>query len=301
MTKKLLFIVVLLLSMSVCANAWVGYYGCRTAGDKDATINYSPYFTFVGAMGNSSGISTAPGAIDSYGLYISANVPVVGVRTGTFAVDLPTTGYYTAYTTWGTNTSGKTNSQWNLTSATGVTTTYLDQANIANKSLWWSLGTQKFNANDAAHTKITLTNANQTTSGSLYVHSVKFEAATPDAVTNTGPADGVAAALETFGNLSWTAGANTMFFDVYFGQTSGALDLYMGDLTADTLVADIAGMIDYGQTYYWRVDAKNVDVVTQGAEWSFSTNALAVPEPGSMLALATGLIGLVGVIRRKRA
>jgi hypothetical protein len=49
--------------------------------------------------------------------------------------------------------------------------------------------------------------------------------------------------------------------------------------------------------YFWRVDAKNVDVTTHGAEYSFTTT----PEPSSMLALAAGLVGFFGIIRRKKA
>ena len=302
--KRIMFlatIVLITLSFSVCATAWTGIYSARVAGDKDATIDLNSWFTGQGALGSSSGTNTAAGAPDCYGLYTSSYFSVVGLRSGTYANALPTTGYYEAFTSWGTTTSAKTNAHHVVTSAGGATSDYyLNQ--LASSDYWASLGVHKYNANDAANTKIMLTNDNQSTSGSLYHHSAKYESVTPGAAIYGGPANGATGTVDDFMELSWTAGDYTSFFDVYFGTTSGSLGLLAGDLTPDMLACDLVGSLAAGTQYFWRVDAKNVELVTQGAEWSFTTDLVGgVPEPGSMLALGSGLIGLFGIMRRKRA
>lgn len=300
--KKLLFVVVILLALSLSANAATHVFGCRAAGDKDATIDFAPGFTYTGAPPGSSGaVSTAPGAIDSWGLYVSSNTPVVGVRTATYSNALPVGGYYEVFATWATNTNGKTDAKHVVTAAGGVTTTHLlDQANASNKSKWVTMGVHKYNANDAANTKVTLTNDNQNASGSLYLHSIQYVSATPGAVTNTGPANGATGEAMDFVDLglSWTAGLYNMAYDVWFGDDSNNMTKIMSAFAGTGLGLDPGG-IEAGKTYFWRVDALNVDNVTQGETWSFTTNP--IPEPGSMLALASGLVGLFGIIRRKRA
>ncbi len=298
MTKKLLLVAALLLALSVSASAWTGVYCARIDGDKGATPVLQPWFTYVGAVANSGAVSTAPGTpANTNGLYTAANVGAVGLRTLTYSVGLPTAGYYEAFITWATTTNAPTSVKHIVREAGGVTTNYFINQ-LATKNVWAGLGIHKFNASDAANTKITVSNEGQT-AGSIYVHSVKFESVTPGAV-GYGIANGASldvADLIDLG-LSWTAGQYAMAYDLWFGESAGSMTKLIGNYNGLGFGLDpdaIAG----GKTYFWRVDAINVDKTTQGELRSFSTNA--IPEPGSMLALATGFVGLFGIIRRKRS
>ncbi|MGI6295808.1 MAG: PEP-CTERM sorting domain-containing protein [Armatimonadota bacterium] len=298
MTKRLLLVAALLLALAVSANAWTGVYCARVTGDTGAVPNLQPWFTYVGAVGNSGAYGTAPGVpANTFGLYTAANVNVVGLRTMTYSVGLPTAGYYEAFITWATTTNAPTSVKHIVTEAGGATSNYFINQ-LATKNVWAGLGVHKFNANDAANTKITVSNEGQT-AGSIYVHSVKFESVTPGAV-GYGIANGASLDLGDLMDLglSWTAGQYAMAYDLWFGEDPNAMTKLIGNYNGLGFGLDpeaIAG----GKTYFWRVDSINVDKTTQGELRSFSTNA--IPEPGSMLALATGFVGLFGIIRRKRS
>ncbi len=122
--------------------------------------------------------------------------------------------------------------------------------------------------------------------------------ATPTKVTNTGPANGATGIVLTgAGNeLTWTAGQYNSFFDVFCDTNANPTTKVASDITALTFDPDGLGLAS-STTYFWKVVAKNVDLSATGDIWSFTT----VPEPGSMLALGTGLLGLFGFIRRRKA
>jgi hypothetical protein len=78
--------------------------------------------------------------------------------------------------------------------------------------------------------------------------------------------------------LSWTAGFGGVFHDIYFGtyfdyvkdaNISKGLGVYQG---RNIDVNFIAEELDFGQTYYWRVDEVEADDTTihQGDTWSFT-------------------------------
>ncbi len=76
--------------------------------------------------------------------------------------------------------------------------------------------------------------------------------------------------------LSWTAGDDAVEHDVYLGADPNAVaaadaSVHRGR-QAETMF--VAGILDFGATYYWRVDEVAADgTVTPGRVWSFNTEA----------------------------
>ncbi len=82
------------------------------------------------------------------------------------------------------------------------------------------------------------------------------------------PADGAADAAEN-AVLSWTAGLNASSHAVYFGTTP---ELGTADLKAmQPGTSYNPGALDWGTTYYWRIDETNPIGVSTGLVWSFTT------------------------------
>ncbi len=88
--------------------------------------------------------------------------------------------------------------------------------------------------------------------------------------------------------LGWTPGEYAATHDVYFGTTFDDVNqasrgdpagvLLSQDQTAATY--DPAGVLDFGQTYYWRIDEVNAppdNTVLKGNVWSFTTEPFAYP------------------------
>ncbi len=71
-------------------------------------------------------------------------------------------------------------------------------------------------------------------------------------------------------DLDWAAGGHTTYYDVYFG-TPGNLVLLDITTTPTTILAIASGVMDYGVTYNWRVDARNALATATGDVWSFTT------------------------------
>jgi hypothetical protein len=76
--------------------------------------------------------------------------------------------------------------------------------------------------------------------------------------------------------LSWAAGAIATSHDVYFGTSLAGVtnattssDEYKTNLPAGTTTYDLPGFLDYGRTYYWRIDAKNPVEKKKGDVWRF--------------------------------
>ena len=68
-------------------------------------------------------------------------------------------------------------------------------------------------------------------------------------------------------DLIWTAGADTLAHDVYFG-TAVVPTLVSANQTSSNYDP---GTLAFNQTYYWRIDEKNANGTTTGDIWSFST------------------------------
>ncbi len=87
--------------------------------------------------------------------------------------------------------------------------------------------------------------------------------------------------------LGWTAGSFAASHDVYFGTDMTAVGAAsradaMGVLASQGqsgTTFDPAGLLEFGQTYYWRVDEVNAtpDTVFAGPVWTFTTEPFLYP------------------------
>jgi len=157
---------------------------------------------------------------------------------------------------------------------------------------WNTMGTYK---TTVATPKIRF-DENGTTTNRWYLDQLRFTSATPTKVTNVAPANGATGVALTGTSLTWIAGSYNSFFDVFCDTNANPTTLVGSNLVEGT-TSQLLSPLASSTTYYWKVVAKNVDNSAAGDIWSFTT----VPEPGSLLALGTGLLGLFGFIRRRRA
>jgi hypothetical protein len=83
--------------------------------------------------------------------------------------------------------------------------------------------------------------------------------------------------------LNWAAGEFAATHDVYFGMSFA--DVNDGSAIAlvsqgQTETSYDAGILEYGQTYYWRIDEKNPapdNTIFKGNIWSFTVEPIAIP------------------------
>lgn len=87
--------------------------------------------------------------------------------------------------------------------------------------------------------------------------------------------------------LSWKAGASAAAHDVYFGTDLASVTDAAGDNPMDVLLSqaqaetsyDPDGLLDYGQTYYWRIDEiDDSDNTVTGHVWNFTVENYIVDD-----------------------
>lgn len=210
-------------------------------------------------------------------------------------------GYYNVYATWATNAyaTGIPAPTWTVNNAGTAVNIAIAQTSGAN--VWNTLATgKKFNAGTTYKTRLTTAGTN-VSNKRTYFDSVAWVANTPTAVANTGPANNALNIPLTGAgnNLTWTAGNFNSFFDVFFDTNSNPTTKVGSNLVEGTLSfdPDSLGLLP-GTKYFWKIQAKNVDLSAAGTIWNFTT---VVPEPSGLIALGTGLLGMVGFMRRRRA
>ncbi len=87
--------------------------------------------------------------------------------------------------------------------------------------------------------------------------------------------------------LAWTPGAGATTHDVYLGTSADDLSLLSQGQAAATYDA---GILEFGQTYFWRVDETAGDgTVVQGNVWSFTAEPFAYPISG-IIATTNGTV-----------
>lgn len=94
----------------------------------------------------------------------------------------------------------------------------------------------------------------------------------PDAVSNPFPLD-EASYVNLSANLSWATGNNTDNFLVYFGTESNP------PLVNTQTTASYQPTLMASTTYFWRIEASNVNGETSSPIWSFTTGLANLDEP----------------------
>jgi len=105
----------------------------------------------------------------------------------------------------------------------------------------------------------------------------------PSQASNPSPDDG-ASGVSPDVILSWAAGADARSHDVYFGTdplavadaTTGSSQ-YQGNQAATTF--DPPGLLDFGQTYHWRIDEILDTTTSKGQVWKFHVDDGKAKDP----------------------
>ncbi|HEX5130853.1 MAG TPA: hypothetical protein VFX92_00050, partial [Candidatus Krumholzibacteria bacterium] len=145
--------------------------------------------------------------------------------------------------------------------------------------------------------RVVAKDANGTRSGPLWNFTTATAPCTagPSAITLVGPADGATGValdelLRWGGGNSQCAGLSSVY-DVYFGTTSPPP---FDHANGDSKLWD-PGTLAYATTYYWRIEAKDANGTTPGAEWQFTTAAAPCVLPPSAITLTAPANGATNI------
>lgn len=97
----------------------------------------------------------------------------------------------------------------------------------------------------------------------------------PDKAIPVSPADDAVGIQVTGATLQWEAGNYTLSYDIYLGASVTTLELKQSGATSTSYAT---GALDFGSTYYWRIDARNSRGITTGDVLCFTTLEAALPE-----------------------
>lgn len=103
------------------------------------------------------------------------------------------------------------------------------------------------------------------------------ESSSVSPVTSPAPSDG-ASDVPITATLSWAVASGATHYAVYCGITT--TDWY--SITNTGLTNYNPGTLAYNTTYYWRIDPNNINKVTSGKVWSFTTIAQSINIPAQV-------------------
>lgn len=129
-----------------------------------------------------------------------------------------------------------------------------------------------------AQARCVLGHATSAWSSAITVTITNAPMAPPAKVTGPVPAS-LASGVATTVHLAWSASAGATGYRVHMG--TNAVPPYVGSQAGTSYNPGVLGQ---SRTYYWRIDATNVDHVTTGDVWQFTTAAFS----------PTRIIGLSG-------
>ncbi|MCY4670366.1 MAG: hypothetical protein OXC29_20550 [Rhodococcus sp.] len=101
----------------------------------------------------------------------------------------------------------------------------------------------------------------------------------PAKATNPGPTHEAIGVSRTT-NLSWDPTPDATSYQVYFGTASspGSNELHGDDGEQTGITFEPDTTLEYGTTYYWRIDTRNAGGATTGDVWSFTTEVQPPPK-----------------------
>jgi hypothetical protein len=166
----------------------------------------------------------------------------------------------------------------------------LNAATAWDRNTWISAPIEINNNKVYAHYELRMTELrNRAAANSMQIGEVEFltDGSTGGTATTPVPAD---AAVDIMRDavLGWEAGSYAASHDVYFGTVFDDVNTASRSNDLGVLVSqgqaavtyDPAGLLEFGQTYYWRIDEVNAapdNTIFKGDVWSFTTELFAYP------------------------
>lgn len=179
---------------------------------------------------------------------------------------------------------------YNMSTSTVTRGIYISTSNIAGSigqiltinttPAWNTTGTTITNTTFALNSA--MTNLDSAADGSRRVFTFEAPAGYPGSVNNMIPANN-ATGIAVNGNLTWTWGADTDTYDLWFGPT-GTMTKVVDNQPAGTASYSYTGLT-IGTAYSWQVVSRNATGITNGPVVSFMTAM-----PAGMIQVGTGTV-----------
>jgi hypothetical protein len=172
---------------------------------------------------------------------------------------------------------------------------YAGAGTPAAKRMLFSAGTQEVSPTPQGAFNLTEDGKKMFNNAIRYMAGLSLDLGGP---TNPSPADKATDVIRD-AVLGWKAGEFARTHDVYFGTSLDAVSNASRTAASGVLVSqgqdanayDPAGLLAFGQTYYWRTDEVNApptdSKIFKGPVWSFTSEPFAYPISGTIKATAS--------------